>query len=84
MMSLPWRHFFLISPLEAIARVSYEWDCCLCIYSPDLVFSFFVVVVAVVWAPRTVEPFLFFNYGTEWSDRRMIELCIMTMAEVSM
>lgn len=58
-MSLPWRNYFLISPLEAIARVSYEWHGCFCI-SPDLVFSFFAV--AVVWYPRIVEPFLFFWY----------------------
>ena len=54
----------LISTLEAIARVSYDWHPCLCIYSPDLVFSFFVVAVAVsvavavVRTPMAVKPFL--------------------------
>jgi hypothetical protein len=70
-MSLP---YFLISPLEAVARVSYEWHC---IYSPDLVFSYFVIAVAVVWAPRTIEPFLFLWYP----EGRMTELCTVSCIE---
>ena len=70
-MTPPWYHYFLISPSEAIARVSYMALLSFFVFTSGSRVSFFVVAIAVVWAPRTVEPFLFFWYP----DRRTMELC---------
>jgi hypothetical protein len=71
-MALPWCHYFLISPSEAIARVlSRTNGIAVFVFTSGSHVSFFVVAVAVVWAPRTVEPFLFLWYQGPQNDETL-------------